>query len=349
MPLSDSNNEHTVLTTNNLTVGYDHGTSPKIILERIDVQLNKGELVCLLGENGVGKSTLLKTLSKVIPPLSGSIYLGQTQLSDYNQNNLARKISLVLANPQRPAMLKVQEIVSLGRYPFTGWGGGLKGEDHARIQQAMELTGIDYLKDEVAGTLSDGQMQKVMIARALAQDSDIMILDEPTAHLDITNRLSLMHLLKTLTRETNKSILVSTHDLDLAFHNADRLWLATCCLPIVTGSPEELILNGEVANLFDDDALKFDYQQGRFRTNVSSSNTIELTGNDNYYLWTKNGLERLGFKVVERDGLAKVKIVAGENKSRTWYFEKAGQQVTFKEITSLLDFLNREIKGQFGD
>lgn len=347
MPLSDHNKQQAILSTDHLAVGYRIGKRTNIILDRINVTLKKGELVCLLGENGIGKSTLLRTLSKVIPPISGKIMLDQMALEQYNSKQLAQSISLVLTNLQRPAMLKVEEIVALGRYPFTGWGGGLKTQDMEKILWAMEMTHTTYLKDEMAGTLSDGQMQKVMIARALAQDSDVMILDEPTAHLDITNRLELMHLLKTLAKETNKAILVSTHDLDLAFHNADQLWLATCCLPIVTGCPEELVLNGEVASLFDSNTFKFDYQQGRFTSIAKSSYTITLSGEDKYYHWTKKGLERLGFGVVENGGMAQISILNGEKNKKIWQCDYDGKRDEFENISMLFEFLNENKSGFF--
>ena len=333
-----SNTGHIVLETVDLTVGYFSGNKKKTILDRINLKLETGNLVCLLGENGVGKSTLLKTISRVIPPLSGDVMVEGAPLHRISQKTLAKKISLVLTGNQKPGILKVRELVALGRYPHTGWGGGLSREDHDKIDWALNLTNINYLADENVATLSDGQMQKVMIARALAQDSDIMILDEPTAFLDVNNRLEIMHLLKMLAWETKKAILVSTHDLDSAFHTADQLWLATCCLPITTGCPEDLIVGGEIANLFDHEAFIFDQWSGRFKANFKSVKHICLAGDDQYYLWTKNGLERIGYEVTNRDAPLKLSILR-DHDLPIWSLNFREKRYDFNSIGALTRFL----------
>ena len=331
-------NHHIVLETVDLVVGYRSGNKKKIILDRINLKLEKGNLVCLLGENGVGKSTLLKTISRIISPLSGDVYVEGIPLQRFSQKALAKKISLVLTGNQKPGILKVHELVALGRYPYTGWGGGLSREDHEKVDWALDLTNISHLAGENVATLSDGQMQKVMIARALAQDSDIMILDEPTAFLDVNNRLEIMHLLKMLAWETKKAILVSTHDLDSAFHTADKLWLATCCLPITTGCPEDLVLQGEIANLFDHEAFTFDLWSGRFKANFKSIRQISLRGKDKYYLWTKNGLERIGYKVTSEDAPLKLSIES-DSKTPQWRLDFGEGQRDFNSIEELILFL----------
>ena len=330
--------EDIVLETHDLTVGYLTGNKKKTILDRINLKLEKGNLVCLLGENGVGKSTLLKTISRIIAPLSGSITVGGEALQRISQKALAKKISLVLTGNQKPGILKVRELVALGRYPYTGWGGGLSGEDHDKIDWALNLTHTAYLAEESVATLSDGQLQKVMIARALAQDSDIMILDEPTAFLDVNNRLKIMHLLKMLAWETKKAILVSTHDLDSAFHTADQLWLATCCLPITTGCPEDLIVQGEIANLFDHEAFSFDHKSGRFKANFKSIKQICLLGDDKYHMWTKSGLERIGYEVVNGDAPLRLSINRDQN-ALLWVLNFKEQRHDFNSIGELIWFL----------
>ena len=331
-------NSHIVLETVDLAVGYFVGKAKKTILDRINLKLEKGGLVCLLGENGVGKSTLLKTLSKIIAPLSGEIFIDGKPLRRIPQKALAKKMSLVLTGAQRPGVLKVREMVALGRYPYTGWGGGLSAADHKKIDKALRLTNIDDLAAESVATLSDGQMQKVMIARAVAQDSDIMILDEPTAFLDINNRLEIMHLLKMLAWETKKAILVSTHDLDTAFHTADQLWLATCCLPITTGCPEDLIVQGEIANLFEHEAFTFDHWSGRFKPNFKSINRIFLKGEDKYYHWTKNALERIGYEVTHGEASLKLSIQT-DQKPPQWSLNFKEAHHDFDSIGALIRFL----------
>ncbi len=335
----DQSNHHSILEISNLTIGYFYGKRKKIILDRINLTLEKGNLVCMLGENGVGKSTLLKTISRVIPPLSGEIFIDGHSLQHIRQKSLAKNISVVLTGGQKPGILKVREMVALGRYPYTGWGGGLSAEDHDKIDWALNLTNVNHLADESIATLSDGQLQKVMIARALAQDSDIMILDEPTAFLDVNNRLEIMHLLKMLAWETKKAILVSTHDLDSAFHTADQLWLATCCLPITTGCPEDLIVEGEIQNLFDHEAFVFDQQSGRFKTDFKSIRQIDLQGaHDKYYLWTKSGLERIGYEVVKSGSTLKLSIESNGN-APIWRLEDDDKLHNFSAIGELISFL----------
>ncbi len=327
-----------LLQTVNLSIGY---AAHQSILEGLNLSLYKGELVCLLGENGIGKSTLLKTLSKTMPLLSGDVSIAGKSIRAINQHELAKKISLVLTGSHEIGMMDAIELVALGRYPHTGWGGKLTKRDIEIVNNAMSLTGIQYLSSRKVTELSDGQLQKVMIARAVAQDSDLMILDEPTAFLDVNNRVEVMYMLKKLAEDTNKTILISTHDLDLAFQVSGRLWLATKA-GITTGSPEDLILNGEIERTFATENFHFEKATGKFRKTILCTKTLNLTGEGASYFWTKNALERKGFCIDSENKDLKLKVTDNAG-NHHWKLDIKGKIHTFSSVNELLVFLTKPV------
>jgi ABC-type cobalamin/Fe3+-siderophores transport system ATPase subunit len=206
--------------------GYVSGSKRTVpIAGPLSVEIYAGQLVCLLGPNGSGKSTLLRTLAGLQSPLEGMVQITGIDAGKLKPAQLAKKISLVLTDPVRFSNLTVYSLVALGRYPYSSWLGILSETDKAIIAWAIEATGIEGFLQRKVTTLSDGESQKVMLARALAQDTPLMMLDEPTAHLDLPSRIQLMQLLHQLARQTNKGILISTHELDLAMQVADEVWL----------------------------------------------------------------------------------------------------------------------------
>ncbi len=241
---------NTILSTYNLAIGYKKGRHQNILLENCNLQIEKGKLICLLGANGVGKSTLIRTLAGLQPKIAGEISLNNKELSTYSPKELAQNMSLVLTDPIQGGNLSVLELVQMGRYPHTNWSGKLTAKDHEKVDYAMEQCGIHYISDANIFEISDGQLQKALIARALAQDGEIMLLDEPTVHLDANNRFIVMQLLKKLVMETGKSILISTHQVEMALAMADELWLANCGDPLITGSPKELTEKNIIHKMF---------------------------------------------------------------------------------------------------
>ena len=207
--------------TRDLSIGYKTKSEETIIGENINLELNYGSLVALVGINGVGKSTLLRTLSGIQKPLKGQVFLNDIEIRNYDEALLAQNLSLVLTERLPPSNLTVYEIVALGRQPYTNWIGRLSSKDKEQISNAISLTGISEMVHKKHYEISDGQLQKVLIARALAQDTEIIILDEPTTHLDLQHKASLLQLLKKLARETEKCILYSTHDIDMAIQVSD--------------------------------------------------------------------------------------------------------------------------------
>ncbi len=239
-----------ILTTKNLAIGYKKGSQKNILLEHCELEITTGKLICLLGANGVGKSTLIRTLAGLQPKIEGEILIKGKEVSSFSPKELARNMSLVLTDPIQGGNLSVLELVQMGRYPHTNWSGKLTNNDHEKVNYAMEQCGIHYISDANIFEISDGQLQKALIARALAQDGEIMLLDEPTVHLDANNRFIVMQLLKKLVVETGKSILISTHQVEMALGMADELWLANCEEPLITGSPKELIEKNIISKMF---------------------------------------------------------------------------------------------------
>lgn len=207
------------ITLSNLTIGYKH----KIVAKDINTSISAGQLTCLIGPNGVGKSTLLRTISGFQKPIEGQIAIGGKTVSKLSNTERAMLVSVVLTSRPTVSRLTAWEMVGMGRSPFTGFLGKLSGKDREAVEKAMEMTGTTELAQRMTEDLSDGESQKIMIAKALAQQTPVMLLDEPTAFLDFDSRVDLMRLLAQLAHETGKTILLSTHDLGLACRLGDRL------------------------------------------------------------------------------------------------------------------------------
>jgi len=257
-------NQHIVLKTENLSIGYSNKKAPIVVASNINIELHKGELIGLVGANGIGKSTLLRTLTKVQNPLEGNISINYKNLTQFNSNELAKALSLVLTEQIVSKNLSVFELVALGRQPYTNWVGNLSDIDLSVVNSAMSKTNINDLKDKKCFELSDGQLQKVMIARALAQDTDLIILDEPTTHLDMYHKAFVLKLLQNLVKETNKTILFSSHEIDLAIQLCDKLIVMTDD-SVTIDSPCNLIEKGAFKTLFPKDLIVFDEKTGSFR------------------------------------------------------------------------------------
>ncbi|NMH86649.1 ABC transporter ATP-binding protein [Flavivirga algicola] len=258
------NKSHIVLKTQDLTIGYTSKKAKTVIASNINIELHKGALVGLIGANGIGKSTLLRTLTSVQRKLGGNITINNTALENYSNINLAKVLSLVLTESLGSKNLTVFELVALGRQPYTNWVGNLTKKDFQVINQSLLQTNIDDLKHKKCYELSDGQLQKVMIARALAQDTDLIILDEPTTHLDMYHKAYILKLLQKLAKETNKTILFSSHEIDLAIQLCDNLIVMTKD-SVITDQPCNLIEKGTFNNLFPQDLIIFDNNTGSFR------------------------------------------------------------------------------------
>lgn len=245
------------ITLEDLAIGYKTRGGDISVSTGINASVEAGQLTCLIGENGVGKSTLLRTLAGFQPPLGGHIYIKGKDISRLAPKELAREVSVVLTAKPDFMSMTVEEIVGLGRTPYTGFWGTLRNDDKQIVRQSMELVGIDELGSRMISTLSDGERQKMMIAKALAQMTPLIMLDEPTAYLDYPSKVEMMRLLKRLSREAGKTIFLSTHDLEIALQIADTLWLMTRCKPLAVGSPAELASNGSLSRFIDRAGISF--------------------------------------------------------------------------------------------
>ncbi len=258
--MSSNNN---ILSTSNLSIGYTTKKEKMVITENLNLNFEAGKLIALIGANGIGKSTLLRTITGIQKPLSGTITLHEKDIHLYDSLALAQNLSLVLTDKLPPSNLTVFELIALGRQPYTNWIGKLSDEDLLQINHAMELTQITHLSSKKHHEISDGQLQKVLIARALAQNTPLIILDEPTTHLDLFHKVGVFKLLKKLAKENNKCILFSTHDIDLAIQLADEMIVMTE-ENVIQDQPCNLISKGVFNALFKDDSIIFDGEKGKF-------------------------------------------------------------------------------------
>ena len=332
-----------VLETRELTIGYPaNGSSgrQKIVAEHINAGIQAGELICLLGPNGSGKSTLIKTMAGMHRALGGEIWLFGDSVSTLSAKEIAKRLSTVLTDRVTVGNLSVYDLVSFGRSPYTGWLGTLSPEDEQKVRWAIEATGLeDFVRRDIS-KLSDGERQKVMIARSLAQDTSVILLDEPTAHLDLPNRVEIIRLLRKLAHETSKGILLSTHELDLALKAGDRIWLMNMERELFSGVPEDMVLDGTFEAVFKKDSFDFDRETGSFRIHRSTDQEVGLSGDATAVFWTRRALEREGYRVVERDAELEV-IAEGANGNYRWALKKpakehASEAKSVRELISLL-------------
>lgn len=246
------------ITLKDLTIGYRSKGVTTTVAAGINAAVEAGRLTCLIGENGIGKSTLLRTLAGFQPRLGGHIYIKGRDMEQYTPKSLAREVSVVLTTKPDVMNMTVSEIVSLGRTPYTGFWGTLHDDDKTAVKESIEAVGISHLASRMITTLSDGERQKMMIAKALAQNTPIIVLDEPTAYLDYPSKVEMMQLLLRLSRETGKTIFLSTHDLEIALQVADTLWIMTRRAPIAVGSPRGLASSGALSAFIDRAGISFE-------------------------------------------------------------------------------------------
>ena len=243
---------------NKLKIGYLSKNNTKTVAADINATIRQGELTCLLGANGVGKSTLLRTLSAFQPKLDGEILMDGCEIGQYTDKELSRMIGVVLTEKPDVRNMTVSELVSLGRSPYTGFWGRNSKEDRRIVDESLRQVGIGNLSSRLVETLSDGERQKVMIAKALAQQTPVIYLDEPTAFLDFPSKVEVMLLLRHICREQQKTIFLSTHDLELALQIADCIWLMDATKGLSIGTPQELAEAGVLKLFVERKGIHFD-------------------------------------------------------------------------------------------
>jgi len=240
-----------------LSIGYTHKGRQHVVAADINAVIQRGQLTCLLGRNGVGKSTLLRTLAAFQPPLAGEVVMEGRTINGYTDKEMSRLIGIVLTEKPQVQNMTVAEMVAMGRSPYTGFWGTLEEEDEQIVRDAIRLTGIESLQERLMQTLSDGERQKVMIAKALAQQTPIIYLDEPTAFLDFPSKVETMQLLHRLAAEEQKTIFLSTHDVELALQLADCIWLMEP-ESMQVGTPRHLADSGFMGRFIEHEGIRFD-------------------------------------------------------------------------------------------
>ena len=317
--------------TQSLTIGYTEGRTNKVLQENINLSLSSGEIISLMGQNGVGKTTFIKTLSGLHKGISGSVYHQDRLIDEISKSSLARQISVVLTEKPFAAHLSVIELIALGRHPYSNWLGRLSTSDKQAIDLAMSQTNIDYLARKKLYQLSDGQFQKVMIARALAQETDLIILDEPTAHLDLSNKIEIMLLLKSIAGN-GKGVLIATHDLQVSLQLSDRLWLFNFNRPVLDGCPEDLILQGAIDQTLFPVNNNIDLTTGTVKRLDERKGNVLLQGDPTMVHWTAQALQRNGYAVnKDTNSLISINCI-----DCIWKLESKDTSTSFDSIKDLL-------------
>lgn len=294
-----------LLITEKLEIGYTaKNTVVKPMIPPVDLRLSAGDFVALMGPNGAGKTTLLRTLSGMIKPLGGKILLNKKTEQSYTAAEKSRLISLVLTDKVDDFFLKVYDVVAMGRYPYLGFWGKLSAGDHKKVSDSLAQTACAHLASRNMGSLSDGERQRVMIAKALAQDTPMIFLDEPAAFLDYPSKIELMQLLQNLSRNNRKTILFSSHDLDMAMGHADRIWLMGIDLPMADAIPEDHILNRNMEKYFKRDGMQFDPETAKFIMTARRGRPINLSGTGSHLIWMQHALQRKGYHISDDENIA---------------------------------------------
>jgi len=324
-----------LLNADELGIGYGGKKRDHWVAKGLNLELPAGCLVCLLGPNGAGKSTLLRTLAGMQPPLAGGVEIGGESFATLSSRERARRVSVVLTDTLPTGMLTAYALVALGRHPYSGWLGRLTAKDHERIEWAIQAVGAEDLAGRQVYELSDGERQKVSVARALAQEARVMLLDEPTAYLDLPRRVELMGLLRELAHRESMGILLSTHDLDVALRFADRLWLMEADGSVLEGVPEDLALSGDFARIFASERVDWDVELGSFRAHREVCLKVRIEGEGSGVLWTRRALARLGFGESKVGGTEAFLIEVNRSESGwKWRVQRGDDSIEFFSIGS---------------
>ena len=321
-----------ILNTHNLSIGYSKKRNKIVVQSDLNLDLKAGELVCLIGQNGCGKSTLLRTLAGLQKPLAGKVLVDNQELEKIRIHEKARILALVLTEKVDIENATVADIVRMGRQPYSNWWGDLSNSDVEIVRESIEMVHLGNKTNSQLNELSDGERQRVMIAKALAQDTPLILLDEPTAHLDLPTRVEIMLLLHKLAHTTGKSVIISTHELDMALQAADRIWLMTKTDGIECGVPEDLVLQGHFHDAFQSKSYYFNSANGNFSMNYPMTKKVWVEGDKTRMYWTLRALARAGYMVVEEAPIV-VKIT-----SENWFVENE-ELKSVEELLTKLDEL----------
>ena len=336
-------NKHSI-NLKDLQIGYRTPLkNNEAVFGPVNAEIQHAEMIGIIGRNGIGKSTLLRTIAGLQPQLKGEIFINGIANNKIKVKEMARMVSFVSTEPVHVQQIRVNELVAMGRFPHTGWLGKLSPADKRAIHEAVEQTGVNHLMYKPVHELSDGERQKVMIARALAQDTPVIILDEPTAFLDLPARYEILSILNDLTFNNDKTILFSTHDLSIALDVADRLWLMAEN-EIFQGAPEDLLISKVFRKLFINSPAEFDEKTSTFRFRREFKKALIIQGVKKYRLLTKRAMERIGFQTVEESGPDILVVIQEQDGLPLWQLFHNETILLFNSIYSLTAHLKIFLK-----
>lgn len=329
-----------IYSAKNLTIGYQDGAKQFIVHENLSLDIPSGQLISLLGPNGAGKSTLLRTLSGAQMPLGGELTIEGQNLHTLSARKRSKIISVVLTDRTQIGGLSLYELVALGRQPHTGFFGRLSKKDNTIIKQALQDVGMTAFKNRYVAQLSDGERQKGMIAKALVQESPLILLDEPTAFLDIVSRIEIISLLHQLAHKKNRTILLSTHDIEQALILSDQLWLLRPNKGLVCGTTEDVLLNGDMDTLFDNQKILFDTNHGTYYPRITHQKEISLQCDNNILAhWTINAFNRCGYRVSLKSDALPMFIAYDKHHFLLKTAQKEWQLTSFEELIRIIYYL----------
>jgi iron complex transport system ATP-binding protein len=336
----------TVLSAQDLQVGFRlDRRRDRVVADRLTVAVDAGQFVCLVGPNGAGKSTLLRTLAGLQPALAGTVTLNGTDLRRLRRVEIARHLAAVLTDQHDTGRIVARELVGLGRHPYTGWLGQLDTNDRDIVDAALHTVSAGHLADRVVSELSDGERQRVMIARALAQEPAVVLLDEPAAFLDVTARVELVALLRGLAREQGLAVVLATHDLELALRSADRMWLLSANGALSAGLPEQVVAEGLLDRTFPNANWAFDPIQWRYVYCGTPTGVATVAGSSLHASLTRRVLDREGVVVDPPHPAARVQLAIEVRDSPsaqpTLIARHAGGTETHRAFQSLADLARR--------
>jgi len=330
-----------ILSLESLQIGYVTGKKETVLLPPLNASADGGELIAVIGRNGIGKSTLLRTLTGLQKPLGGEIYYDGRSISEYSRMELAQKVGYISTEIVKVSNMTVYDLVALGRFPHTNWIGKIEKKDDEAILDAIGNTSMSSFSRKFISELSDGERQKAMISRILAQDSGIMIMDEPTAFLDIAGKYEIFHLLHKLSSNNNKTIIFSTHDLQMAISQSDKIWLILDN-QLIEGAPEDLMLSGAFDNLFHSSSVEFNSYDGTFSFRSEPRSSIYLDGESVKRYWTEKAINRAGIKVsIEKTDPY---IIVPSLNNKKWRLVSSTGNYDFISVYELITYLNRRLR-----
>jgi iron complex transport system ATP-binding protein len=328
-----------ILSLDSLKIGYTSGRHEKVLLPPINATASKGELIAVIGKNGIGKSTLLRTIAGLQQAIDGKILFSGKNINEYSRIELAQIVGYISTEIVKVSNMSVYDLVSLGRFPHTNWLGKIDKGNHNAIMDALEKTGLSSYRNRSVAELSDGERQRAMIARILTQDTGLMIMDEPTAFLDIGSKYEILHLLHLLSNDNDRTIIFSTHDLHMAVSQADKIWLIVEN-ELIEGAPEDLMIQGAFDHLFDSSPVKFNSDNGVFSFRSEEKGSIYLEGEGLMRHWTEKAINRAGFSVSAEKTIPYITVPYGDNKM--WYLCTSNLSHEFGSIYELKHWLSKE-------